>query len=82
MQAVEFEATIKNGVVHIPKQYKALQQNIKATFVVMYETMKSNTHKTDIDKELDMLFGQSDNKIKVTMQNAIQTEGMMDDGIL
>ena len=30
MQAVEFEATIENGIVQIPKKYKALQNNIKA----------------------------------------------------
>ncbi len=82
MQAVEFEATIENGVVHIPKQYKALQQNIKATFIVMYESMKNNTNKQDVNQELDILFSKSNNKVQVTMAQATQTEGMMDDGIL
>jgi anti-sigma28 factor (negative regulator of flagellin synthesis) len=37
MYAVEFKAPIENGVVYIPKEYKDLQQNMEATFVVMYE---------------------------------------------
>jgi len=82
MQAVEFEATIENGVVHIPKQYKALQKNIKATFVVMYEAIKHDSSKQEVAKELDTLFDQSDNKVQVTMSQATQTEGMMSDGIL
>ncbi|MBN2781836.1 MAG: hypothetical protein JXQ66_01185 [Campylobacterales bacterium] len=40
MYAVEFEAIIEDGVVHIPKKYHDLQHSQKATFVVMYE--KSN----------------------------------------
>jgi len=82
MHSVEFEANIENGVVHIPKQYKALQQNIKATFVVMYDSMKRSTIQEGVEEELDMLFSQSDNQIKVTMVNAVQTDGMMGDGIL
>ena len=82
MQAIEFEATIKNGVVEIPKKYKAFQNNIKATFVVMYDNMKTHSNKKEVDQELDMLFSQSNNKIQVTMEQAIQTDGMMDDGIL
>ena len=82
MQAVEFEATIENGIVHIPKKYKALQHNIKATFVVMYDSMKNKRDKQEISQELDMLFSQSDNKQQVTMTLATQTEGMMDNDIL
>ena len=41
MYAVEFKAPIENGVVHIPKEYKDLQQNVEATFVVMYEENKN-----------------------------------------
>jgi len=37
MYAVEFKASIKNGVVHIPKKYKELQQDIDANFIVMYD---------------------------------------------
>ena len=68
MEAVEFEATIENGIVQIPKKYKALQNNIKATFVVMYDNMKTQSNKKEIDQELDMLFSQSNNKTQVTMQ--------------
>ena len=82
MQAVEFEATIKNGIVQIPKKYKALQNNIKATFVVMYDNMKTQSNKKEIDQELDMLFSQSTNTVQVTMEQATQTDEMMDDGIL
>ena len=82
MQAVEFEATIENGVVHIPKKYKALQQNIKATFVIMYDPIKNKTTNLDVSEELDKLFELSNNKVQVTMAQATQTEGMMDDGIL
>ncbi len=82
MQAVEFEATITDGVVHIPKEYKALQNNVKATFVVMYEAMKPRHSKNEVEKELDTLFAQSDNKVQVTMELATDTSGMMDDGIL
>ncbi len=82
MQAVEFEATIENGIVQIPKKYKALQNNIKATFVVMYDNMKTQSNKKEIDQELDMLFSQSNNKRQVTMVQATQTDEMMDDGIL
>ena len=82
MQAVEFEATIENGMVQIPKKYQALQNNIKATFVVMYDNMKAPSDKQKITQELDMLFSQSNNKTQVTMEQATQTDGMMDDGIL
>ena len=82
MQAVEFEATIENGIVQIPKKYKALQNNSKATFVVMYDNMKTQSNKKEIDQELDMLFSQSNNKRQVTMVQATQTDEMMDDGIL
>ncbi len=82
MQAVEFEATIENGIVQIPKKYKALQNNITAIFVVMYDNMKTPSNKKEVDQELDMLFSQSNNKTQVTMEKAIQTDGMMDDGIL
>ena len=37
MYAVEFEAHIDNGIVHIPEQYKLLQNNRKAKIIVMIE---------------------------------------------
>jgi hypothetical protein len=81
MQAVEFEATIQNGIVHIPKQYKALQQQTKATFIVMYEPKKTLDHGNRVEEELDKLFAQSNNSIQVTMKNATQTDEMISDGI-
>ena len=44
--------------------------------------MKIQSTKKEIDQELDMLFSQSNNKTQVTMEQAIQTDGMMDNGIL
>ena len=43
MYAVEFEAPIENGIVHIPKQYQELQQANKARFIVMYNNSVNNT---------------------------------------
>jgi hypothetical protein len=40
MYAVEFQASIENGVVHIPSQYKEIQNTTKATFIVMYNNPK------------------------------------------
>ena len=40
MYAIEFKAPIENGIVHIPKEYKDLQQNMEATFIVMYDEDK------------------------------------------
>lgn len=39
MYAVEFEACIDNGVVHIPEQYKALRNNKKAKIIVMVDEL-------------------------------------------
>jgi hypothetical protein len=48
MYAVEFETTIKNGVVHIPKEYKDLQEKRRVRFLIMYDNddkYKANTKK-------------------------------------
>ncbi len=37
MYAVEFETRIDNGIVHIPEQYKALQNSKKAKIIVMID---------------------------------------------
>jgi hypothetical protein len=37
MYAVEFEARIDNGIVHIPERYKALRNNKKAKIIVMVD---------------------------------------------
>ena len=80
MYAVEFQAPIENGIVHIPQQYKELQHNKKATFIVMYES--ETTDVNSIEDELDELFDNSNNKVKVTMSLATNTENMATDGIL
>ena len=48
----------------------------------MYDNMKTQSNKKETDQELDMLFSLSNNKTQVTMKQATQTDGMMDDGIL
>jgi hypothetical protein len=82
MYAVEFQAPIENGIVHIPKQYHQLQDNKKATFVVMYNSDKVNSKQNSINDELDELFANSNNKVQVTMELATNTTEMINDGIL
>jgi len=48
MYAVEFETTIKNGIVHIPKEYKDLQEKQEVRFLIMYDSddkYRTNTEK-------------------------------------
>jgi hypothetical protein len=82
MYAVEFQAPIENGIVHIPKQYQEIQDNKKATFVVMYNYDKVNTKQNNINDEVDELFANSNNKVQVTMELATNTTEMINDGIL
>ncbi len=37
MYAVEFQAVIENGIVHIPKKYKDLQEKREVKFFIMYD---------------------------------------------
>jgi len=48
MHAVEFQATIENGIVHIPKKYKDLQEKREVRFLIMYD--ESNTSEPTIEK--------------------------------
>ncbi|NOQ30447.1 MAG: hypothetical protein GQ570_04910 [Helicobacteraceae bacterium] len=82
MYAVEFQAPIENGIVHIPSQYHEIQNNTKATFVVMYNTDKITTEQNNINDELDTLFANSNNQVQVTMDLATNTNDMINDGIL
>ncbi len=82
MYAVEFQAPIENGIVHIPTQYQEIQNNTKATFVVMYNSDKVTTKQNSINDELDELFANSNNQVQVTMELATNTTEMMNDGIL
>jgi len=87
MYAVEFEAPIENGVVHIPQRYQDLQKNIKAKFVVMYSDSANNTIKKDDEvksqlEEFRRLRSKSNNKIMATMDLVINTDAeMVDDGL-
>ena len=86
MYAVEFEAPIENGIVHIPQQYQELQQNPKARFVVMYESV-NNTNIVDGETkkqldEFDRLVAKSDNKVMSTMELATNIDDLILDGIL
>ena len=87
MYAVEFEAPIENGIVHIPQQYQELQQTPKARFVVMYNNSVNNTVKQDSEvqsqlKEFRRLRSQSNNKVMVTMDLLSNMDNKMcDDGL-
>jgi len=87
MYAVEFEAPIENGIVHIPKQYQELQQNPKVRFVAMYESV-NNTIKKEKDEvqsqleEFRRLRNKSNNKVMVTMDLlASMDDEICDDGL-
>ncbi|MEA3383614.1 MAG: hypothetical protein U9Q20_02925 [Campylobacterota bacterium] len=87
MYAVEFEAPIENGIVHIPQQYQELQQTSNARFVVMYHDSVNNTTKKDDDvksqlEEFRRLRSQSNNKVMATMDLVTNTDAeMADDGL-
>jgi CRISPR/Cas system endoribonuclease Cas6 (RAMP superfamily) len=89
MYAVEFEAPIENGIVHIPKQYQELQQNTKAKFVVIYnDNVDNNIIKKDSDsvksqlEEFRRLRNKSNNKIMATMDLITNIDAeMIDDGL-
>ena len=82
MYAVEFQAPIENGIVHIPKQYHEILDRKKATLVVMYNSDKVTTKQNSISDELDELFANSNNQVQVTMDLATNTDEMINDGIL
>lgn len=42
MYAIDFEATIENGMVRIPKKYKDLQDKRKVKFFIMYDNNDNN----------------------------------------
>jgi len=60
MYAVEFEAPIENGIVHIPQEYIDLQTNLKAKFIVIYDNNVNNiqnNNETKIESIVDKLAG-------------------------
>lgn len=59
MQAVEFDADIKNGIVYIPKEYDELRQKKSARFVVMYDdSLKVKYSREDMQRmdSVDVIF--------------------------
>lgn len=84
MYAIEFEAPIENGIVHIPQQYQELQQMKKAKFFVIYNDTHDTVKGNDIQSQLDefkKLRSQSNNKITATMELATNIDELIDDGI-
>ena len=85
MYAVEFQTAIENGIVHIPKKYKEIQDTKKATIVVMYENTPYNISKEErIQSQLEefhRLRNKSKNEIQATMELATNIDDMVDDGI-
>ena len=58
MYAVEFEAPIENGIVHIPKEYKDLQEKRKVKFLVIYDDK-------NIDKQINIKKSKKMNTISI-----------------
>lgn len=68
MYAVEFEASIQNGVVHIPSEYKELDGRDKAKIIIMLsepiDAVVSSMNNIDITvDDVDMVF----NKFQIDM---------------
>jgi len=56
MYAVEFQATIENGIVHIPKEYKDLQEKRKVKFFIIYDNSdKSSTNIKKREKKMNAI---------------------------
>lgn len=86
MYAVEFEAPIENGIVHIPKKYQKLQQSKKARFVVLYndnsnDTIKKNDEVQSQLEEFRRLRSQSNNKVMATMDLVTNIDELVDDDL-
>ena len=77
MYAIEFEAPIENGIVHIPKEYQDLELK-KAKIIVMYDNKQNSFKKLD---EFRSLRKESNNKIKANMDLVNDIDGLVDDGI-
>ena len=84
MHAVEFQAPIENGVVHIPKEYREILDSKRATFIVMYNTANDINRDEIIQSQLDEFYklrDRSNNKIKATMKLVTNIDEMIDDGV-
>ncbi len=83
MKAIEFEAPIENGIVHIPKEYQELQQSPKVKFIVIYN---NNITKRDADtqaqlEEFRRLRAKSNNKVTATMDIVTNIDELIDDDL-
>jgi len=75
MFAIEFKTQIKDGVVHIPEQYKELYQS-KAKIVVLLET-DPKTAQVESNKKAAFFKALSDRHISV--EKNINIDGLMQD---
>ena len=48
MYAIEFETSIDEGIVHIPKKYKALQKSKKAKVIVMIDETPAEENQQEL----------------------------------
>ena len=60
MQTIEFQATIKNGIVHIPEKYKHLQENKQFRFIITDKEKIIQKWQYWSDQEIDN-FGKNNN---------------------
>ncbi|MCI4399359.1 MAG: hypothetical protein JHC37_02240 [Campylobacteraceae bacterium] len=70
MYAIEFEAPIQNGVVHIPSEYKELQETDRAKVIIMIKEpisaiVSSIKNISTTADDVDMVF----NKFQIDMTN-------------
>lgn len=76
MYAVEFQAPIKNGVVHIPKEYQYLENNQNVKFVMMYDD-RYKEEKSIIEQQVTNYYNNNstildDNEYKLKKQKFME----------
>jgi hypothetical protein len=54
-KTIEFQASIQNGIVHIPKKYNYLQQQKQANFVVSYGYAEQKTDLEDKKQKMQAI---------------------------
>ena len=81
MYAVEFEAPIENGIVHIPQEYQDIQQTQKAKIIIIYDNMNNKNITNSNLEEFRNLRKKSNNKKQANMNLVNNIDGLIDDGI-
>jgi uncharacterized membrane protein len=86
MYAVEFQAPIENGIIQIPKEYKDLLSNTKATFIAMYKKLKTDDTIDNKDIQIQLnefkrLRNQSNNEIMATLELTTNIDELVNNGI-